>query len=240
MKNISWPKLVKKPSGVEILVLAPHMDDEIIGCGGTLLKHSQAGDKISVVYMTDGSKGIPGKQPNYDLIKLRKEEAMKSNTLLGIQDVIFLDIEDSSDESWESYEELLYNILIDNRPELIYLPWYLDIHPDHQKTNFLLKKIVEKSQFKCTVCAYEVWYPLNPNILVNITKQMPVKLQAISEHKSQLELIKYSRLITSLNSYRACFIPLPGLDYAEAFYESDCQSYLELINYYMKGIYIAK
>jgi len=53
------PKLIDKPAGKNILVLAPHPDDEVIGCGGTLYKHFLAGAEITVVYMTDGRKGDP-------------------------------------------------------------------------------------------------------------------------------------------------------------------------------------
>ena len=48
------PTIVKKPKGKNILVLAPHMDDEIIGCGGVICKHIQNGDSVAVVYFTRG------------------------------------------------------------------------------------------------------------------------------------------------------------------------------------------
>lgn len=53
----TWPTIVKKPKGKNILVLAPHMDDEIIGSGGVICKHIQNGDSVAVVYFTCGDKG---------------------------------------------------------------------------------------------------------------------------------------------------------------------------------------
>ncbi len=44
----TWPTIVKKPKGKNILILAPHMDDEIIGCGGVICKHIQNGDRVTV------------------------------------------------------------------------------------------------------------------------------------------------------------------------------------------------
>ena len=54
-----WPELVELPPGREILVLAPHFDDEAIGPGGTLVKHARAGHRITVAFMTDGRRGDP-------------------------------------------------------------------------------------------------------------------------------------------------------------------------------------
>ena len=51
------PTIVKKTKGKNILVLAPHMDDEIIGSGGVICKHIQNGDSVAVVYFTRGDKG---------------------------------------------------------------------------------------------------------------------------------------------------------------------------------------
>src|SRR5262245_379009 len=52
-----WPELVELPPGREILVLAPHFDDEAIGPGGTLAKHARAGHRLTVAFMTDGRRG---------------------------------------------------------------------------------------------------------------------------------------------------------------------------------------
>ena len=46
----------------KVLVLAPHMDDEVIGCGGSLIKHNEAGDSIDVIYFTNGSHFVSDKE----------------------------------------------------------------------------------------------------------------------------------------------------------------------------------
>jgi hypothetical protein len=55
------PAILWRPEGRRFVVLAPHMDDEVIGCGGTLYKHIQGGAIVTVIYMTDGRYG--GKLP---------------------------------------------------------------------------------------------------------------------------------------------------------------------------------
>src|SRR5690348_6988030 len=51
------PTLDWEPEAGKVVVLAPHMDDEIIGCGGTIARHAAAGASVTVVYLTDGRRG---------------------------------------------------------------------------------------------------------------------------------------------------------------------------------------
>ena len=72
-------------------MLAPHMDDEVIGPGGTLRRHVEAGAAVTVVFLTDGRMG------GYDdgtLSRRRKEESRQAAELLGFGDLLFLDAPD--------------------------------------------------------------------------------------------------------------------------------------------------
>src|SRR2546426_12131813 len=51
------PELITSFRERRVLVLAPHMDDEVLGCGGTLLQHARVGAQLTIVYLTDGRKG---------------------------------------------------------------------------------------------------------------------------------------------------------------------------------------
>src|SRR5262249_19026582 len=90
-----------------IVVLAPHMDDEVLGCGGILRGHVLAGAHVTVVYMTDGRRGKPELyQQNLSkedltreedhLVLLRKEEAARAARIVGIQELLFLDYPDGN------------------------------------------------------------------------------------------------------------------------------------------------
>ena len=161
--SYKWPKLVSKPAGKHVVVLAPHMDDEIIGCAGSILKHIADGDEITVVYITDSSKGLPGRFPEREMADRRRQESESVGEFIGVKNRIYLNIEDNTEEPWDAYTDLLADVLIDKEPELLYLPWYEDLHSDHQKTNKLFAKAIGgRVDFK--VCAYEVWSPLKPRI----------------------------------------------------------------------------
>src|SRR5208283_1519588 len=81
--------LVWEPAAESVLVLAPHMDDEVIGCGGTLAKHAARGASITVAFLTDGAAG--GTVADGDdrsgacLTGTRKREAHLALATLGIR-----------------------------------------------------------------------------------------------------------------------------------------------------------
>ncbi|MGM9524131.1 MAG: PIG-L deacetylase family protein [Faecousia sp.] len=221
--NAAWPKLVKKPRGRNIVVLAPHIDDEIIGCGGTLCKHIDSGDRVSVIYMTDGSRGTKDFAADTALCRQRRAEAAASNQILGISSSFFLDLQDGSEKSWDEAAPRLAELLGQLSPQLIYLPPYDDLHADHRKTNTLLRLAVP--EYTGNLCVYEVWTPIQPNLLVNITPQMERKLSAIRACGSQIAAVPYDRMILGLNTYRAAFLFAAQAEYAEAFRLLPAQEY---------------
>ena len=88
-----------QPSDERIVVLAPHMDDEVIGCGGTLARHIACGSHVTVVFLTDGRGGGGGAAGNAaagetSIAATRKHEAKLALAELGITHIVFLDAED--------------------------------------------------------------------------------------------------------------------------------------------------
>ena len=195
----TWPTIVKKPKGKNILVLAPHMDDEIIGCGGVICKHIQNGDSVAVVYFTRGDKGNKNFSSDNTLSNIRKIEMQHSNEILGIQKTYFLDFEDGTNDDWGSKKEELRELYLDINPDLVYLPPYYDLHLDHRKTNWLFKEATESLNV-CDLCIYEVWTPINPNMIINITQQIDTKISAICACKTQVDSVDYVSFIKNLNS----------------------------------------
>lgn len=222
----TWPRLLKKPRGKRVVVLAPHMDDEIIGCGGTLCKHVDAGDRVAVIYFTSGEKGNRDFCADTALSEQRRAETRLANAALGIQDVYFLDLPDGSEASWDEAAPRLAQLLQQLRPQLLYLPPFYDLHTDHRKTNTLLR--LAAPELLADVCVYEVWSPVQPNVLVNITEHMPRKLQAIRACTSQLDAVPYDKLLLGLNAYRAAMTMVPQVEYAEAFCQMPLTEYFKM------------
>jgi LmbE family N-acetylglucosaminyl deacetylase len=77
----------------KILVFAPHPDDDIIGCGGSMAKHISQGNRVQVVYLTSGEAGSH-KYSKAELAVIREGEARQATASLGIKDVNFLGMPD--------------------------------------------------------------------------------------------------------------------------------------------------
>jgi len=80
---------------VNVLVVAPHPDDEALGCGGAVLAHVDAGDQVKVAFLTSGEGGL-ATYPVDEARRVREEEASKAATVLGFSDVSFLRLRDGS------------------------------------------------------------------------------------------------------------------------------------------------
>ena len=219
----------KQILGKRILVLAPHFDDEIFGCGGTLRKHVLAGDEIKIIYMTDGSNGIPQIKNKKKVFEIRKKESEQANRLIGINDFYYLMEPDRYKPINNGSIDKLSKIIIEFKPDLIFLPWFLDNHPDHKKTNYMLKEAIDNLNYNCNICAYEIWTPLIPNILVDISDVFDTKMKAMKCFKSQLKSIRYDLAFEGLNRYRSIH-KQRGDGYAEAFIFIPSKKYFNFIN----------
>src|SRR5262249_55735949 len=104
-----------------ILVVAPHPDDEAIGCGGMICLHRRRGESVHVVFLTSGERGLPD-TPAEVVIALREEEARAAGKVLGVSGIDFLRLPDLGvGEHIEQGAELLRKVLEARRPNLIYL-----------------------------------------------------------------------------------------------------------------------
>ena len=217
------------------MVLAPHMDDEVIGCGGTLVKHIRNGAEVTVVFMTDGRYGSKKAQENKmdhketDLVQTRKNEAMLALKTLNVKDGIFLDAEDGCLNSTPEFQRKLGGILESVRPEVVYLPFFMEGHPDHRATSQVLLDSTRGKRFQFDCSGYEVWTPLLcPNCLVDINDVVETKQKALQHYTSQLADLDYIHTSLGLNAYRSGALLDHKSRYVEAFFMVSLESYREL------------
>lgn len=192
----------------KIVVLAPHCDDEVLGCGGYLLKCLNTDCQISIIYFTTNFSSVTD---------IRKEEAIKAwHSYKNIKQ-IFLQYEDST-----LYNELyhivkqLSAILEKLQPEAIFLPWPIDAHIDHQAIYDILLRICIPTSVT-NIYFYEVFYPLYANCSIDITNVFDQKQEMLNQFSSQKKL-NLNSVITALNQYRAATLRLKSIKYAESFY----------------------
>ncbi len=109
------------PKVNQVLVFAPHPDDDILGCGGALIRHGSEGAHCSIVYMTSGE--APGNKKDKKVFANRREdEARKGAKKLGITDINFLLEPDGKLMLSDEVIEKVFTILSLYKPDLIYIP----------------------------------------------------------------------------------------------------------------------
>jgi LmbE family N-acetylglucosaminyl deacetylase len=189
---------------MNVLIIAPHPDDEAIGCGGAICLHTQRSDHVEVVFLTSGELGLKH-LPQQAAWNIREEEARQAGHILGIARLHFLRLPD-----WFVSENIaagagqVSNVLETLRPELIYQPHSLDEHPDHHAAGEVLTSALSRAGVQAVNRRhYELWSPLAKfDELEDITGVMARKLRAIRCYGSQLTEFRYDQAIRGLNRYR--------------------------------------
>jgi LmbE family N-acetylglucosaminyl deacetylase len=214
------------PAGTRVLVLSPHEDDEVLGCGGALAILAQKGAVTKVVYMTDGRFGSFDKSPE-QVIEERQSEALAGLQVLGVQEADFLGNQDLNLRCDDKTVNALLSEITRFNPSLIFLPFFNDNHPDHVATSLIGAAALERYPRPVMIYCYEVWTALYPNVLINISDMIWKKMDALSQHSSQLKSIDYRPKIRGLNSYRSMIFGR-GVEYCEAFYRCDKKELLQI------------
>lgn len=204
---------------MNILVIAPHPDDESIGCGGAASLHVQRGDTVNAVFLTSGELGLK-EFAREKAWAIREAEARGACQVLGVRDSQFLRLPD-----WMMGDDIggaaakLTPLLRQFAPELIYVPHPGEWHPDHKASLPVLRAALQTSHIaEPKLRGYEVWTPISEYQHVeNISHVMPRKLRALRKHASQLKEWDYVRAIKGLNEYRGAMAG--RCRYAEVFQE---------------------
>jgi len=189
---------------MSVLVIAPHPDDEVIGCGGAIRLRVERGGRVAVVFLTSGELGLKH-LPRERAWKVREIEARKSSKILGLAKLHFLRQPDwMLGDHVSAAATALKPLLEQERPALIYLPHPNDGHPDHQATLPILRAALKRCRgLEPELLAYEIWTPLAAHdLVVDISLVMPRKLRALRAHRSQLGEFDYVKAVTGLNQFR--------------------------------------
>lgn len=144
------------------LVIAPHPDDETLGCGATIARKVQAKRRVNVMVCTDGrhshhSSLIP---PN-DLAQIREVECTEACKTLGVpkEDIEFLRYEDShlSHRMDDLFHEIT-DAVAACKPDEILSPSPIDRNPDHRAIAAVMDELVRRGVVSCPVLEYPVWF----------------------------------------------------------------------------------
>jgi len=188
---------------MNILVLAPHPDDEAIGCGGTLRRCADRGDRITVAFLTSGELGLEH-LPREAAHRIRESEATAAAAILGITRWEFLRLPDwFVSDHIPALIERLVGLIRTTSPTRIYLPHPEDNHPDHRAVFPATCAAIKHAALAPELLAYEVWTPLTrAEEIEDVSSTMHAKLRAIRCYQSQLATFRYDRAARGLAQYR--------------------------------------
>ena len=219
----------------KIFVVAAHPDDEVLGCGGTILKHKKNGDKIFVLFVSEGvSARYKNKNDPKCLKEIKERQAMaiKASKIAKFEIVDFMNLKNLELGSYP--HTYISNKIIEcfkkYKPDVVYTHYEYDLNIDHYHTFFStfvacrpnndynIKKLLSFEVPSSTDWAIKDKNKIFcPNYFVDIKPFMKSKKKLLSCYKNEIKKTPHSRSlknIESLSNYRGGIV---GLENAEAF-----------------------
>ncbi len=214
------------------LVLAPHQDDEVIGAGGTLLMSIAGGAVVKMLFMTDGAtEGGRLAKTREQCAEIRRDEAMEVCRRLGAE---FDELGLSNIEPAPRIETVirLAGIIAGQKPDVVLVPWILDLPAKHRMVNHLLwlaEEVVGLPDFE--VWGYQVHNSLFPNGYVDISGVAKEKLRLLQCYRSQNEYSqRYDHITMGMAAWNSHYLPdSTEARYIEVFFTVPKDEHLRLV-----------
>ena len=222
------------------MVVVAHADDAEFGCSGTVAKLCAEGWEMVYVMCTDGSKGSSDREITpEELVETRRQEQINAGKVHGLKDVVFLDYEDSMLEPTLELRRDIAREIRRYRPEVVLCQYPLRTldggwgvgHPDHlaageatlaavfptARDHMTFPQLLEEGLEPHKVA--EVWimgHP-EPDLWMDVTEHMDTLVNAIMEHKSQMDGRTHEWAGERMREWRRNQAVGKGMQYAEAF-----------------------
>ncbi len=214
------PETRERPAPGRVLVFVPHADDDVIGCGGTCALHVEQGDPVRVIVVYSGVEGDPDdRYEPEELTELRKGEARAGGKHLGIEDYEFWGYPEGHEPGPAELVAAARRIALAvdaYGPDVIYTPWVGEHHVDHHVAARVVRCGLDLASWEGDAWGFEVWTPLVPTLIVDITSVYERKVAALREHKTQLEYTDHVHKALGMHAQRSLYLPAESR-YGEAF-----------------------
>jgi N-acetylglucosamine malate deacetylase 1 len=227
--TVLTPIPITAPFGTSMLVVAPHQDDEAIGCGGTLAMQLQNGYGATVLILQDGADEHENiAMTRAALTELRNQESRDAAQVVGAESPIFLGIKDLRSNT-EAAASALRRIIEERHVDAIFTPFVLDGHPDHRACNFILAMALSKLNRTIRILQYEVWSHCIPNVLVVIDCVADKKWKMLECFRLANKAFDYAHATKGLNMFHSRLLPAGRADFVECFFELPREEFVELV-----------
>jgi LmbE family N-acetylglucosaminyl deacetylase len=171
-----------------IVCVGGHPDDPESGCGGTLARFAAAGSAVTIMYLTRGEAGIPGK-PHGETANIRTQESLEACKILHTKPVFAGQIDGDTIMNNE-WVQKLQGLLVQEKPDIVFTHWPVDSHKDHQIASLLTIQCWIRAPDKFAlyffeVCTGEQTMIFKPTDYVDISETQEQKRKALYCHISQ-------------------------------------------------------
>ncbi|MFL6258945.1 MAG: PIG-L family deacetylase [Thermoanaerobaculia bacterium] len=218
-----WTERVRAASA---LVLAPHQDDEALGCGGLVAQLAAAGGAVRVLFLTDGGGGAEEAAGRDAYRQRRREESGKACEILGLAGCDHLGLPDGAlEHHLDAAVEGIRRAVLTQRPELLLVPSPLEVSRDHRAAFAALHRLLhplrdghpdQEPLRGARVLLYEVNHPAYPDLLVDVGPERETLERAMAAYASQEERHPYWNAGLGLRRFRTLSLP-PGVEMAEGY-----------------------
>ena len=214
-----------------VAVIVAHADDEVLGCGGAIRKHTQAGDTVSVIILADGETSR-GSQPNDKAIEKREKSARAAAEILGVQNIVIHRFPDNRLDSIARLDiiKVVEQDIKDAMPDVVYTHHAGDLNVDHRRVHEAvvtacrpqLGHPVQTLLFFETPSSTE-WQPPGsgqpflPNWFVDISDVLERKMAALRVYNSELRSWPHPRSLEGVEHLARWRGATVGCAAAEAF-----------------------
>jgi LmbE family N-acetylglucosaminyl deacetylase len=236
LSSVVRPIPIEAPFGESMLVLAPHHDDEIIGCGGAILLQVRSSRPVHVLFLQDGGdEHAADGMSRAEMIALRENEARSVAAAAGIPEPRFLRWPRLGAPHTEKIAAQIREELERTNAETIFAPFLLDNHPDHRWTNIALSGALKSYPGSLRIYGYEVWGLCVANTALIIDTVMKKKQELLAMYKSQVLGTDYVHCVTGLNMYHSRPFGAGSCRYVENFFEVPAREFVPVVESMYSG-----
>ncbi len=244
MSSIAPPGTPERITAARVLVIAPHFDDEVLGCGGLLASLAAAGAAVHVLYLTDSAGGVEGLPAGVDRASYRatrRGEADRAAAILGLSGIQCLDLPDGGlIDFLDDAAAAIDQACLTHQPELLLVPSPLEASRDHRAAFAALHRLLaplrdtvyggggrdDRAERFANVrfLVYEVNRAAFPDVLVDVSAEAEVLEQAISVYASQEQRHPYGNAAFGLRRHRTLSLG-PAVTLAEGYRRLDLSDF---------------
>lgn len=213
---------------MKVLVVAPHPDDEVLGCGGSIARHVADGDEVHVLVAT---RGMPELYSDEGVAHVR-QEARRAHGLLGVSSTHFRDFPAPALDTVPRYQvaEAIREVIRETGAQCLYLPHHGDIHSDHFHV-YHAGLVAARPLADCPVRRILVYETISetewaspqadavffPTVFVDISDYLQQKLDAMACFESQVQSPPSARSLRTIEALARCRGATVHRDAAEGF-----------------------